>query len=150
MTVTSKGFQEIDHTADVGLRIWAPALDELFVEAARGMFSLLLTSDTDEFPQSVQDRKQKTHTLDLTSTSADLLLRDWLSELLYIHTTERTFFTDFVVQQIDDQNLTGQATGSVFSRDDEHLFTEIKAVTYHGLELSRDEEGFRAQVIFDI
>lgn len=148
--MTAGGYREIDHTADIGLKVWASALDELFVEAAQGMFSLLLASDTDELPQSLQEREQKTHTIELTSSSADLLLRDWLSELLYIHTTERVFFTDFVIQQIEEQNLTAQAVGFVFTEDDERWFTEIKAVTYHGLEVSGDEAGFRAQVIFDI
>lgn len=148
--MTTSGFREIDHTADVGLRIWASSLDELFVQAARGMCSLLLASDQYEFTLIIPRREQKTYTIELTSTSAELLLREWLSELLYIHSTERIYFIDFAIRQVDDTHVTAQAAGIEFSGEDEHLFTEIKAVTYHGLEVTRDQEGFRAQVIFDI
>ncbi len=148
--MTTAGFREIDHTADIGLQIWAPSLDELFVQAARGMCSLLLASDQYEFTPIIPRREQKPHSIELTADSVDLLLREWLSELLYIHSTERIYFADFAIRQITDTHVTAEAAGIEFSVGDEHLFTEIKAVTYHGLEVTRDQEGFRAQVIFDI
>ncbi|HKJ70037.1 MAG TPA: archease [bacterium] len=148
--MTTSGFREIDHTADVGLLIWASSLDELFVQAARGMFSLLLTADQDKFTPIISEREQKTYPVELMSTSIDLLLREWLSELLYIHLTERIYFTDFDIGQVDDTHVTAQVAGIEFSGENEHLFTEIKAVTYHGLEVTTDQDGFRAQVIFDI
>ena len=88
--------------------------------------------------------------VELTSTSIDLLLREWLSELLYIHLTERIYFTDFAIRQVDDTHVTAQVAGIEFSGENEHLFKEIKAVTYHGLEVITNQDGFRAQVIFDV
>ncbi len=86
----------------------------------------------------------------LKAGSVELLLKDWLAEILYVHTTEHIFFTDFRINILLETTLDADANGHRISREDERFFTEIKAVTYHGLEVTETDEGYEARVIFDI
>ena len=100
--------QEIDHTGDVGLRITAGSLPQLFERAAGGMFSVL----TD--PDAV--RPAETTDVSVEGPDREALMVRWLSELNYHHT----------------------------------VHTEIKAVTFHGLEIRETTDGWTVQVIFDM
>ena len=66
-------YELFDHTADIGLRVVASDLDELFHDAARGFFSLVAEEIPDRQPvQSLQ--------FDLAAPRLDHLLVDWLSD----------------------------------------------------------------------
>src|SRR5207247_4875654 len=78
-------YEEIEHTADVGIRAYGRDLDELFVNAAEGMFSLI--ADLSEV-KPVGEIEVRLQGDDLPT----LFLR-WLGELLYIHETQRFLFS---------------------------------------------------------
>ncbi|NLE76562.1 MAG: archease, partial [Chloroflexi bacterium] len=73
-------FEETAHTADLALRLQAATLPGLFAAAARGMFSLM----ADLTP--VQPRVKRA--LEVTGLDAEMLLVEWLNELLYLHERE--------------------------------------------------------------
>jgi len=143
-------FEEIDHTADTGLRITAPNLRELFITGARGMFTLIMPEPDSRAEDAVRHGKKEERRVSLSSADRETLLRDWLAELLYLHTTDRLYFTDFTLDTVRETRLQGTARGIPLSEDFIHSLMDIKAVTYHGLEIRETDEGFVAQVIFDI
>ena len=87
----SQMYEIFEHTADVGIRIRADDVDELFADAARGLFSLLVTNP--DFVQATEET-----TFRLRADNVEDLLHDWLSELVYAFYVRRLVLEDFHVQ----------------------------------------------------
>jgi SHS2 domain-containing protein len=132
-------YEEIDHTADVGIRAHGRTLDELFANAAEGMFSLVADLAKVKPVGEIEVR--------LAAEDVPTLLVRWLSELLYVHETEHLLFSAFDVL-VQGTSLTGRARGEPIDKARHELQLAIKAVTRHGLRVD-PKEGI-AEVIFDI
>ena len=134
-----KRFEELDHTADVGIRAYGKTLDELFANAAAAMFSLITdlaaVRPVGEYEVKVQAKDVKT------------LMVDFLSELLFLHETERLLLCEFDVN-VTDVAVDARVRGERIDRDRHPLHLAMKAVTYH--EMVVDAQRGVAQVIFDI
>jgi SHS2 domain-containing protein len=135
-------YETFDHTADLGLRVRASDLDTLFTEAAHALFSTIV-----EDLATVEPRQR--FDLQLSGTAADLLLFDWLKELLYVWDSEHVLFSRFEVH-VTATGLTGAAWGEPLDRARHELLHEVKAITYHGLRVEQTAEGWLAEVIVDI
>ena len=90
-----EGFEEIDHTADVGLRVWAPGLEGLFRQAALGLAALL----TDPAELGARDGMR----LEVRGIDLEELLVGWLNELLYRFETERMIAIAFPELSIEPE-----------------------------------------------
>ena len=141
-------YETFEHTADLGLRVRAPDLDTLFVEAARALFSAIVEElDTVEPQQQVNLR--------LENEDLELLLFDWLNELLYKFDTEHLLFGRFQVETrpLEGRSgllLKGVASGEPLDRTRHALSHEVKAITYHGLRVEQTADGWLAEIIVDI
>jgi SHS2 domain-containing protein len=138
-----KKFEFLDiTTADVAFAAYGKSLDELFANAALAMFDVIV--DTSQIEPKVE-RKVEVKGNDLKS-----LMFNWLNELLVFVDGERLVFSKFEVK-VDGENfkLTAECTGEEMDRDKHELRTEVKATTYHKLEVKKDNI-WRAQVILDI
>ena len=117
-------FENFDHTADIGLRIAAATLEELFVDAARGLTSLLV--------ENVGDiRPALTETIQLAGSDIDYLLFDWLNELLFRFETSKLLCCEFNVR-LSEQGLEATVRGEPSDPVRHRLAHEVKAITYHG------------------
>ena len=134
-------FEFIDHTADVGIRVEAPTLEDLFETA--GLAFTELVTNVDSLDCRVERR------FHLQEDDLETLLVSWLQELLYLLDTENLVFGRFQAK-LDNFSLEAAAWGDVFDPNIHTMKTEIKAVTYHQLEVSKSDQGWEAQVIFDI
>ncbi|SRR5690554_6474567 len=139
---TPDWLEEIDHTGDIGIRVRAASLEQLFERAAIGMFGII-TDLEDVVPTESREVVVE------ASDRDDLLVR-WLSELNYIHLVEGLLFCRFEIRRIDDRGLTAVAFGEPIDRDRHMIHTEVKAVTYHGLSIEASDGAWTAQVIFDM
>ena len=135
-------YELFDHTADVGLRIRAGSLDELFADAGRALFSVIVANF--DAVQPVQELP-----LRIEGSRRDDLLFDWLAELLYTFDARRVLLCDFRVSVRDD-GLEATARGEPFDPDRHELDMEVKAITYHGLKVEQDGDGWLAEVIVDL
>ncbi len=135
-------FEIFEHTADMGLRVRAESLDQLFTNAARGLFSIMVVNLDGVEP--VQER-----TYDITGDETDLLLFDWLSELLYTFDTERLLLSEFNVQ-VNPTGLTAICRGEPMNTARHEMDHEVKAITYHELKVNQTNEGWVAELIVDI
>lgn len=133
-------WQEIEHTADWALRVWAPTLPELFAEAARGMYALAGASAPPPAAAPI------THTFTFTTVDTEALLVSWLQELLYFTEAEQLVFYAFTLSALTPTTLTASATGYVSPR----LAKVIKAVTYHNLQVQATPAGFETTLVFDV
>lgn len=135
------GYEVIDHTGDVGIRVREGTLEELFVTAARAMFALIL--------EKAEPGTEPAETTAEGEDEADLL-RNWLGDMLYNFLVEGSILSVDSVVITEGRKLTARGRTRRFDPHCDILQGELKAVTYHQLEVRRAEEGWTAQVIFDV
>lgn len=133
-----------DHTADLGLRIEAGDLSDLFRTAAEGLFDVI-TADR----STIRPRDEEP--VELSADSTEQLLADWLNELIFRVETRYALYARFDVQvAADGRSLRGSIAGEPMDPGRHVLDHEVKAATHHALLLERTGEGWRAEVIVDI
>ena len=132
-------FEEIEHTADRVLRIYGSNLEELLLNAARGMNSLMVTKHV-----PCSEHQEKFVELDAMDTES--LLVDWLSELAYWAEIEMLVFHEFKIESVSPTHLGARIYGTRVTQLENH----IKAVTYHNLDIVQTEKGLTATVVFDV
>src|SRR3990172_4709553 len=120
-------FQVTDHTADVGLEVHAPDLAQLFTQAALGALSL------GEGP--LPEVALTTRSLELTEASAELLLRAFLSELLFWYDVDRFYPIQVHMDTVTETALKAQVAGVVAPPGVALPRLPLKAVTYHKLSV---------------
>ncbi len=132
-------FEQIEHTADVGIRAFGKTASALFESAAAGMFSLVADVG----------RVQPVGEVVVRLAADDLpgLLVAWLSELLFLHETQHLLFSRFQVR-VRGTKLHARVWGEAIDKRRHGLKLAIKAVTYHRLSVNT-EKGV-AEVIFDV
>ena len=99
----SAGFEEVDHTADVALRIWGPDLEALLRQAALGAARLMC----DSMPGGPTVRKHFT----IEAFDRESLLVEWLEELAYSAEINRDVFYEFDFEYVTDRRLIAVASG---------------------------------------
>lgn len=136
-----KGFEVIDHTADVGIRAYGENMGQAFANAAGALFSLIAELD---------DVEEVLHRdIELTATDQESLLVEWLNELIYLFDTENIIFKRFDVVGLTDTRLRARGFGEMVDSSKHRLKTGVKAATYHMLRVEKDD-GCQVQVLFDI
>jgi SHS2 domain-containing protein len=137
-----KKYELIEHTADVGVKAYGKTLSEAFENAAKAMFDLI--TDTSEVESTGQ------YNIELKASDLEQLLVDFLSELLYLHSANNLVFGFFKLD-IDEnkKSLKGTFYGEKFNISKHKAGAEIKAVTYHMLEVKKTKPC-SVQVLFDI
>ena len=134
-------FEEIEHTADWAIRVRGGDLRELFAGAARGMFSLLADLDAIAPTRELE--------LDLHAIDVETLLVDWLNELLYQAEEKRLVFKEFTILEL--ANHTGaHVRATVTGGPPRELHKTIKAATFSGLAIQRDDTGYWTEIVFDV
>ena len=136
-------YETFEHMADLGLQVRAADLGALFAEAGRGFLSILVENPSDVRPQ------QRDIKLQIEGTDKDYLFFDWLNELLYRFEIDHLLLAEFDVT-LDQHGLRAIARGEPVDPDRHHLAHEIKAITYHQLEVRQVPDGWQAVVIVDI
>jgi SHS2 domain-containing protein len=136
------GYELLDHTGDLGIRVWAANVKEIFQEAARALFDIITDLEKVEVHLNREVAVQ--------GLGQEELLVAWLSELLYLYEVKGLLFCDFALTEINEGSVRGVARGEEFDEGRHAIKTSIKAVTYHQLEIKEKDGRWQARVIFDI
>lgn len=137
-----RSFEVLDHTADVGLFAWGDTLAELLAACAEGMFAILLG------PESVEEREEVPTEVD--AEDVEELVHTWLRELLFQFDVENMAFGRFDIQEAEPTRLRAVCHGEPLDPLRRPAQVEIKAVTYHEFRVEQNDEGWTAEVLFDI
>jgi len=132
-------FEEISHTADWSLRVWAEDLAGLLAESARGMYVLANAERRDESPRVRRE-------LSLEAVDAESLLVAFLEELLYLSESEGLIFDKLDILEIKETKLNAMMEGGALRS----IEKEIKAVTFHNLAIRESERGLEVEIVFDV
>jgi SHS2 domain-containing protein len=137
-----KRFEILDHTADIGLIVYGEDLKSLFENAGEAFFRLI----TDL--RKVRRRTERR--IEIGGETLERLMVDWLTELLYLHEVENLLFKGFKVESVGKEGLRARVKGEPFQEGVHVIKTGVKAVTYHQIEVRKENERWRAQIIFDL
>jgi len=133
-------FSEVPHTADVKIRASAPTLEGIFSDAFCALMQVLFGPDRkgglqQEIVLEAEDRES--------------LLRDFLSEVLYIAEVEGLVFREAEIR-ISGNRLTAVLDGEHFDKSRHALGTEVKGISYSGLAITHDANGYMLDIVFDV
>lgn len=140
MNTQSRGYQEVAHTADLEIKAWGKDLNELYISAVEGMFHL---SGVEEYQEGFSDISE---TITLEAMDYEGLLILFLEELLYRLTEDYMLFKVQKLTISDQFTLKAKLKGTQI----ESYRRDIKAVTYHRLNIQETEDGYMVNVVFDI
>jgi SHS2 domain-containing protein len=137
-----KRFEIFEHTADIGIIVYGETLKALFENAGEAFFDIITDLD------KVSARLWKK--IELNQESLERLIVDWLTELLYLHEVENLLFKEFTVESVGENGLMAIAGGERFEEGVHVIKTQVKAVTYHQIEVRKDNGFWKARIILDL
>ncbi len=137
----------LEHTADVGFEVAADTLAEVFEAAGRALLQVMFEG------APPAEAEEEVAEISLTAPDLETLMVRWLDELVFrIQTLGRVPVRTRVTLQDGGNTWTLQARlfEQPFEKVADRFATEVKATTYHGLQIARNGKGWRARVILDV
>ncbi len=139
-------FKFLDHPADIAVEVNGRTLEELFIESAKA-WRKVVVSETKDFKNLIIELK-------LSGKIPEILLVNFLNELNYLLFTKKWLMNSVEVIKISKDisiwNLVAQITGNDFSNSGHPINEEIKAVTFHQMNIKELNGLFTTRIIFDI
>jgi SHS2 domain-containing protein len=132
--------------ADLAFRAWGHDIEETFVAAADAVTNAMV-----EDLETVQP--QDTRVLNVEHEALDLLLFNFLQELVYYKDAEQLLLRVQQLHIADERRpytLQATAVGERIDPERHHMRVDVKAVTLHHFALAQTESGWEATVILDI
>jgi SHS2 domain-containing protein len=137
-----KPFEIIDHTADIGIIAYGSDIKQVFANAALGLFNLM--ADLDNLKEGTKRE------IELSAEDVEVLLVEWLNELIYISDVEHIIFKRFEINELSNTKLKATCFGEKIKPGQHRLKREIKAATYHMLRINKEDRNYKVQIIFDV
>ena len=138
----TKNYTLLDHTADLRIRVSGADPADLFKNAGLALFDLI----------TQPDRLKPREVIEVAVTGddpADLMV-NYLRELLYLWTGKEKLVNMIEIQQISETSVSARVSTDRYRPEHHEILQEIKAVTYHQIDVSRTASGWQATVVFDI
>ncbi len=137
-----KCFEILEHPADLGIEARGANLAEAFESAAEGLMSLLVD------PATVQP--SETRHVELSASDAGQLLVKWLGEILYFFDGENFVSSKFAITRWSDDSLRAEVAGEKLNLSRHATRMDVKAITYHQLQVKQKQRGGKVRVYLDI
>ena len=131
----AKRYEIFGTTADVGVESFGSTLPEAFEAQAEGMFDVMAELD------AVQAKEE--FTVEADGADDELLLVDFLNELLFLFDAKRVLLREFHITETGGGKLKASVKGEEIDLARHVIKTPVKAVTYHMLKVERTPEGFK-------
>lgn len=132
-------YRLIDHTADMMVKAFGDTLEECFANAAYALFdqtvdlSNIGTAEETDIRVSGEDDEDR--------------LFSFLAEMLFIEDADNLILKEFQVS-FDGDDVVCHARGETLDRSKHRIKSEVKAVTYHMMEIDRETPS--VTVLFDV
>lgn len=131
------GYEELEHTADIALRVWGEDFFTLLRQSANGMYDLMGVD--------VELTVLKKIKFKIEDNSQEIQLVDFLNEVLYLVEDEHARYDLFVFNKVEE-GIIVQASGYGVKS----LQQNIKAVTFHNLVIEETDSGLEVSITFDV
>ncbi|MFH1351585.1 MAG: archease [Pseudomonadota bacterium] len=142
MTIKKPYYTVLDHTADLGIQVYGKSLKNLFENAGMALMHLMVKGKSLE----------KTSPKSISISGEDLcdLMVRWLGELLYLFEGENLLVSSINIGYISDTRLEASLETIHLNPKAHEILSEIKAVTYHQIEVADKGDHWEAKVILDL
>src|ERR687896_2574531 len=145
ITTLSGGYRFLDHMTDAIIEAYGSTLDEAFENAAKGLVNTMFNIK-EITPDQEAEIIAKGHDI-------ESLLYDWLEKVMLRILIDNIVLSDFKVK-ISESNgnyfLKGIVKGEVLDLQKHHYKVEIKAVTYHEMEIKQKENIITTRFLLDL
>jgi SHS2 domain-containing protein len=132
----------LNHTADMGMEITASDPVDLFTKAGRALIHIMLGDIRSKGPDVIK--------ISLTGDDLPDLMVRWLTEILYLFEGEHLITTDIIIHELSSAALCASLAVTPFDPSRNEVLREVKAVTYHQIDVTRQDGIWKARVIFDL
>jgi len=129
--------------ADSAFEAESESLEELFQTCAQATFEVMANTKTIE-PKNKEE-------VELVGENLEELLFDWLAELIYLKDSKSMLFSQFdlKIEKPDGYKLTASIWGEPTDQKKHQVRVDVKAVTYHLLEVKKTDDKWTAKVVLD-
>jgi SHS2 domain-containing protein len=134
-------YRVIDVAGDIGLRAEGKTIEECFVNAGLGLYSLI----TDISLIELEEKKE----ISLSEETLEEMLVSFLNELIF-HFDAYGFIGKSIKVKIKENSLKAEVYGEFFNPEKHERRLLVKAATYHNIVLKKDNNLWIAEIIFDI
>jgi len=133
--------REFEYTGDAGIEVEAPSRADLFACAAIGVARIMVA------PDGIAPRD--THTITVFGDDDDNLMHEALSDALDLFQCDGFIWRD-ATAEAQPGAIVLKLTGEQFSPYRHLMLTELKAVSYHHLNVECADDGWKARIVFDV
>jgi SHS2 domain-containing protein len=137
-----KKYNLIDHTADFGVHVYGSDSKELFANAVWALFDNITEMDRLTGLDACH--------IEVSGEDWSDLMVNWLREVLYLWNGKELLVKNARILSLSETGLSATVEFDPFNPDRHVIKTEIKAVTYHQIQVNSSPSGWEAIIIFDI
>jgi SHS2 domain-containing protein len=133
-------------TADIAFEATGHDLPELFTAAADATMNVMIDN-----LNAIESRE--TRQIELSNDSVEMLLFDFLQELIYFKDAKRLLLRarEMQIDQKDEAYfLKAKVAGERLDDARHQQRADVKAVTLHGFSVEKDDDRWKAKVLLDI
>ena len=139
-------FDFIDHTADIAVEVKGNTIEELFIASAYAWQKSVIEKNEIK----ISDNRE----INVNELSYEELLVRFLDELNFLLLTKKWIMGDINKIKIQKKgskiNLKVIVIGEKFDEKRHELRVEIKAVTFHQMEIKNVNNEYSTRIVFDI
>lgn len=136
-----KKFEILEHRADLKIKVFGQDLAELFINAG---LAIAEQQSLEAKNQSLE--KEEWESVEINSPDLNSLLVDWLNEILSRSDLNHKIYLNFKIEELSEKHCQAKIAGQKVVRKQ----IDIKAATYHGLEVKKVNNHWQVIIIFDI
>jgi len=142
LAAANGGFELVEHTADIGIWAWGETPADLFRAAARGLNEVLVGA-------VVRDEAELTEVA-LQASGWEELLVSWLNELLFLFEARGLLTGRVEFVTLEAESLAARLYGEAYAPARHPLERQVKAATYHQLQVVHRQGRWQATVVLDL
>jgi SHS2 domain-containing protein len=135
-------YRRMDPTADCGIQVFGENIKALFENAGLALFDLI--ADISIVKPGVE------YPIQVSGSDWPDLMVNWLRELLFFWSGKELLVKEIEVTEILEYQLSARIRVEPFNAAQHRLNHEIKAVTYHRIQVTNTTAGWEAIVVFDV
>ena len=139
-----------EHTADIGIRVEAQNLEDLFIHCAQGILKYATESFWENLAKNPHLQIEERVFVIEEDTLEELLLR-WLNEQIFNLYTYNIIAIDYSLMIRQESGRYVLSSRTRYAKIlPEHISSEVKGATRHNLKVEVSESHYKTEVIFDL
>lgn len=141
----NRNFKYFETTADIGIEIQTENMTDAYINAA--LATLNIITDIEKVKPKI------TKKIRIESEDEYGLLYDWITELLILLDSENFIVSKYNIKISKYENtivIDGQILGDIYDRNIYNYKTEVKAITYHQMKITNEDNIYNIQFIVDL